>query len=346
MKDVQSLHTFGVKAYCRDLLILNHLDDLKELAELERQGLPWLVIGEGSNVLFVEDFQGTLVVNRLNGRQLVQHPQGWFIEAASGENWHQLVSWLIDRDVPGLENLALIPGSVGAAPVQNIGAYGAEFSQFCRWVEVWDASCEQFSVLTQAQCQFGYRDSLFKHVPRSSMVITRVGLQLPQAWQPNCQYGPLRELDDTATAQQIFELVCRTRRVKLPDPKQTGNAGSFFKNPIVSEAWLRHYQAQYPQLPFYSQPEGNYKIAAGWLIDQCGLKGYRQNGAGVHSHQALVLINESGTTSGLAIAQLAAHIQQQVHSRFAVTLEPEVLLIGRHGFMQSREKLSNYAKSS
>ncbi|CAG9298282.1 UDP-N-acetylmuramate dehydrogenase [Celerinatantimonas diazotrophica] len=346
MNDARAYHTFAVSAKVGQVLVIRNLDDLKSLHSLSGAGKPWVCCGEGSNLLFVGDYEGTLVVNRLRSRQLIECNDAWLIEAAAGENWHELVCWLVSRNVGGLENLALIPGSVGAAPVQNIGAYGAELSDFCHWVEIWDSHTEQFSRLTHAQCQFGYRSSIFKTPQMQGCIVTRVGLKLSKQWQPNLNYGSLQSLDsDSVSISQVFDMICQTRRLKLPDPKKVGNAGSFFKNPIVERQWVERFQPLYAQIPIYPLPDGTFKVAAGWLIEQCGLKGVKMGGAGVHAKQALVLINESGHASGAEIVRLAGHIQDEVYQKFAIRLDPEVLFISTEGFVNPQEVLSNYAKS-
>ncbi|MFM2480495.1 UDP-N-acetylmuramate dehydrogenase [Celerinatantimonas sp. YJH-8] len=338
MKEVTALHTFAVKSYCKDILYIRSEKDLQQLSLYQQQPQSdWIVIGEGSNVLFVEDYQGLLVCNRLLGRQLIEKIDGWYIEAAAGENWHQLVCWLIEHGIGGLENLALIPSSLGAAPVQNIGAYGVEFSQFCQWVDVWDVEQACLRRLTATECQFGYRDSYFKRVT-DRWVITRIGLKVSKYWQPQLSYGPLARLAKSPlTPKLLFDEICKLREQKLPDPKKVGNAGSFFKNPVVSAQWVDRQQQIAPEIPVYPLVDGRYKVAAGWLIDQCGLKGYQMEQAAVHDQQALVLTNPQRQASGRQIVSLADHIRQQVWSRYQVELEPEVLLIGAEGLLCPQE---------
>ncbi|CAG8999135.1 MAG: UDP-N-acetylenolpyruvoylglucosamine reductase [Candidatus Celerinatantimonas neptuna] len=338
MKEIKSLHTFSTQAYCQDCLFLERLDDLEQLSKYQQLQQPWVVIGEGSNLLFVEDFQGLLVCNRLKGRRLIELPDAWAVEAAAGENWHELVLWLVEKSIGGLENLALIPGTVGAAPVQNIGAYGAEFRQFCEWVEVWDTKACVFKRLSAEQCGFGYRDSCFKHNEMRRNIVTRVGLRLMKNWQPRLDYGALDKLlGDDISPLSIFNMVCKIRSSKLPNPELTGNAGSFFKNPIVSEQWVKMYQAQYEKIPIYPLSDTCFKVAAGWMIEQAGLKGFRLKGAGVDAKQALVLINASGNATGKEILELAKYVRQEVKCCFDVLLEPEVLLIGANGILEPQE---------
>lgn len=345
MNDARCLHTFGVSAQVDHILYLTTNEDLLQVSTLCSENRPWLVCGEGSNLLFVDNFLGTVVINRLRSRMIVECPDHWIVEAGAGENWHELVAWLVDHEIGGVENLALIPGSVGAAPVQNIGAYGLEFSDLCDWVEVYDPQTQQFTRLSQASCQFGYRESIFKTSAMNHVIVTRVGMKLLKQWCPRLNYGSLKGLDpNTVTIAQVFETICQTRQAKLPDPAQIGNAGSFFKNPLVDASSLKKYLKRYPDMPHYLIDEDHYKVAAGWLIEQCGFKGIVYNGAGVHSQQALVLINRSGSATGQDVVRLASYIQSEVKKQFAVTLEPEVLFIGESGFMQPQEVLSYYAK--
>ena len=319
-------NTFGLAARCRQ-----HL----RVADPCRFGVdePALVVGEGSNLIPLCDFAGSVV--QLADQQLSWQAQGddWLVTAGGGCNWHQLVTELVAAGIGGLENLALIPGTVGAAPVQNIGAYGLEVGERIDWVEGFDRRDGQPFRLGARDCRFGYRDSLFKQGDGQSLVISRVQLRLPQAWQGRTSYAPLARLLDgqTATPQQIFDAVCAIRRQKLPDWQQLGNAGSFFKNPLVSAEQAARLAAAEPGLVSFAQGDGAVKLAAGWLIDRCGLKGLAVGGAAVHSEQALVLVNRSGTATARDLLQLASTVRERVQARFGVTLEPEVRFIAEQG---------------
>ncbi|MBQ1784839.1 MAG: UDP-N-acetylmuramate dehydrogenase [Gammaproteobacteria bacterium] len=319
-------NTFGLAARCRQ-----HL----RVAAPCRFGVdePALVVGEGSNLIPLCDFAGSVV--QLADQQLSWQPQGddWLVTAGGGCNWHQLVSELVTAGIGGLENLALIPGSVGAAPVQNIGAYGLEVGERIDWVEGFDRRDGQPFRLSASDCRFGYRDSLFKQADGQALVISRVQLRLPQAWQGRTSYAPLARLLDgkAVTPQQIFDAVCVIRRQKLPDWQQLGNAGSFFKNPLVSAEQAAQLAAAEPGLVSFAQGDGSVKLAAGWLIDRCGLKGLAVGGAAVHSEQALVLVNRSGTATARDLLQLALTVRERVQARFGVTLEPEVRFIAEQG---------------
>ena len=241
-----------------------------------------------------------------------------------GENWHQLVEWSLSQGIDGLENLALIPGCAGSAPIQNIGAYGVEFKDVCDYVDVLNLNTGEQFRLQANECEFGYRESIFKHRYAQGYVITAVGLKLAKNWQPILKYGSLVNFDpQTVTAKQVFDEVCHIRRSKLPDPKEFGNAGSFFKNPVVSAEQFAKIQKQVENLPHFPQLDGSVKLAAGWLIDQCHLKGFQIGGAAVHQQQALVLINK-GNATGQDVVKLAHHIRQTVADKFGVYLQPEV----------------------
>lgn len=294
-------------------------------------GMPKLVLGGGSNVVLQRDFDGLVMLVALRGKRIVREDdEAWYVEAAAGENWHEFVAWTLAAGVPGLENLALIPGTVGAAPIQNIGAYGLEMGErFASLRAVLLATGEHVE-FDAAACRFGYRDSFFKREGRERFAITSVTFRLPKAWAPRADYADVaRELDarqTTATPQAIFDAVVAVRRAKLPDPLMLGNAGSFFKNPVVDADTFEALRAREPQIVSYRQPDGHMKLAAGWLIDQCGWKGRAMGGAAVHERQALVLVNRGGAT-GAEVLALARAIQDDVQARFGVELEPEPFVV-------------------
>ncbi len=326
-----TLNTLALDVHCLWLAEVAQVDDLQQLVtKPELTDLPRLVLGGGSNVLFCNDFAGLVVLNRLKGIQLQDEGEHWLLHVAAGEEWHQLVCHALQQGWYGLENLALIPGTVGAAPVQNIGAYGVELASFCAYVEAFNWQSGQLERIDAADCHFGYRDSIFKHEYQDSHFITAVGLRLPKAWTPVLGYGPLAALGDAPTAQAIFDTVCATRRAKLPDPAVLGNAGSFFKNPVVTRALADTLKQQYPHMPCYPAGEGQAKLAAGWLIDQCGLKGFAIGRAAVHQEQALVLVNLGGA-SAMELIALAAHVRDSVEQKFGVVLEHEVRFMGLTG---------------
>ncbi|OOE82113.1 UDP-N-acetylenolpyruvoylglucosamine reductase [Salinivibrio siamensis] len=325
-------HTFGLPAHAHAIVEAHTVEDLYAIWQhADDLTLPKLVVGEGSNLLFCQDFQGVVVLNRLAGISVDDEGDHWVLHVGAGESWHNLVAWSIDNGFPGLENLALIPGCVGAAPIQNIGAYGVEFCERCAYVDIVNPLTQQTRRLTRAACQFGYRDSIFKTDAMTGWVITQVGFRLAKTWQPVLKYGALADLDpERVSAQTIFDAVCAIRQAKLPDPRECGNAGSFFKNPVIDAHQAQTLQTCYPEIPMYFVGEGKKKLAAGWLIDQCGLKGKQVGGARVHPKQALVLTNANHATSQDVI-QLAKQVVDEVKARFGVTLHHEVRFMGAKG---------------
>lgn len=325
-------NTFGIDVHAQCLVAVHTELELVTLWKRAfAQHQPVLVLGSGSNVLFLENFAGTVLLNRICGITIAEDTDAWQLHIGAGEVWHDLVNFCLDRQMPGLENLALIPGCVGSAPVQNIGAYGVELQQFCEYVDVIELKTGVKFRLNAIQCKFGFRESIFKHELREYHAIVAVGLRLKKAWQPTLNYGDLKYLDaQRITSRQIYDAVCAIRRSKLPNPAVLGNAGSFFKNPIISAAEADHLLRRYPNASHYQQSDGRIKVAAGWLIEQCGLKGYKLGNAAVYDHHALVLIN-SGNASDREIAALANHIRQQVANRFKIWLEPEVRFIANGG---------------
>ncbi|MBS0971690.1 UDP-N-acetylmuramate dehydrogenase [Chimaeribacter arupi] len=338
---LKSCNTFHIDAKAQNIINADSVEKLLsawQAATSIQQDI--LLMGEGSNMLFLEDFDGTIILNRIKGISCSETSTHWLLEVGAGENWHQLVCHTLEQGIKGLENLALIPGCVGSAPIQNIGAYGIELKNVCNYVDIINLHTGEMTRLNREECLFGYRESIFKHQYREGYAITAVGFILPKAWQPTLSYGDLRNLNaSTATAQDVFEAVCHMRRSKLPDPEVTGNAGSFFKNPIVSQAILEKIQQEFPEVPAYPQANGETKLAAGWLIDKCGLKGHAQGQAAVHAQQALVLINR-GQASGDEIRALAKYVRETVAARFDIWLEPEVRFIAAHGEVNAVEALS------
>ncbi|WP_439290981.1 UDP-N-acetylmuramate dehydrogenase [Lonepinella koalarum] len=341
MQSLRHYHTFAIDVQAKNIVEITAVEQFTQVwSTAKADNQPVLLLGEGSNVLFVQDFNGTVLINRLKGIEHRQDNDFHYLHVAGGENWHHLVQWSLSQGIQGLENLALIPGCAGSAPIQNIGAYGVEFKDICDYVEVLDLNQGEVFRLTNEDCGFAYRHSVFKQQYAEGFVVVAVGLKLAKNWQPVLKYGSLANLDaNTVTAQQIFAEVCAIRQAKLPDPKQIGNAGSFFKNPVVTARQFHDLQAEYPTIPNYPQADGFVKLAAGWLIDQCGLKGYQIGGAMVHQQQALVLVNTGNATSSDVI-ELAHHVRQAVAAKFDVYLSPEVRFIGEHGEINAENVIS------
>lgn len=328
MTALHNKHSFALKAQAFDYLAIKKLSDLDNIIWSADS---W-ILGAGSNTVFTQDFTGQLIHNCLSGGEIHETADSFELCIASGENWHEWVTKTVAEGIPGLENLALIPGSVGAAPVQNIGAYGVEVSRFITRVDVYDLAQHKGFNLSAADCNFAYRDSVFKQPEHSSWFITAVHLSLPKDWAPVLEYPDLRELPAHSDASQVMQKVIAVRQSKLPDPKQIPNAGSFFKNPVVDENQLEKLLKSYPQMPYFRIDQSRIKLAAGWLIDQAGLKACSIGDAGVHQKQALVLVNR-GKASGEELLQLAQRVCQEVNRKFAVELEPEVRLLGDKGLL-------------
>jgi UDP-N-acetylmuramate dehydrogenase len=326
-------NTFGFDVRARYACTVRHeIEVAALLAEPRLAGLSRLVLGGGSNVVLTGKFDGAVWLMRLQGRRLVyQDAQAFYVEAAAGEVWHDFVAWTLQQGWPGLENLALIPGTVGAAPIQNIGAYGLELAEYIESVRTIDLDSGASRVFDATACRFGYRDSFFKNEGRGRFLIVAVTFRLPKQWQARANYADVAQAlaaheISQARAQDIFDAVVEIRRSKLPDPAVIGNAGSFFKNPLVSGAQFAALKAREPNLVSYAQADGRFKLAAGWLIDQCGWKGRALGAAGVHPRQALVLVNRGGA-DGPAILALAEAIRESVLQRFGVALEAEPVVV-------------------
>ncbi len=325
-------NTFGIEAKAR---YFAHVTSEEELSwVLEQDGYPnKMILGGGSNMLLTGDLDALVVHIGLIGKEIIREDTTHAtITIKAGENWHELVLWTLDRDLGGLENLSLIPGSVGSAPIQNIGAYGVELKDSFVSCETLELATRQKRTFSLEDCRFGYRDSIFKHEGKGRYVITSVTLRLTSGeHQLRTEYGTIaQELRDAGvqhpTIQDISKAVIRIRQKKLPDPAILGNSGSFFKNPVVADSKLEEVRQKYEEVPFYRISENEVKIPAAWLIDTCGFKGMRIGDAGVHEHQALVLVNY-GKASGKDILDLASQIQTAVKNTFGISIEPEVNIL-------------------
>jgi UDP-N-acetylmuramate dehydrogenase len=338
---LQPYNTFGIVARARTLVRVNSADDVHAvLAQPELRDEPKFVLGGGSNIVLTGDVKAVVLKIEVAGRRVVEDgPRAVIVEFGAGENWHQAVAWTIEQGLGGLENLALIPGTVGAAPVQNIGAYGIELQDRFESLDAIDMVTGREFTLDATQCAFGYRDSVFKHSPSRDndfglagrAVILRVRMRLPKPWKPVLGYVDLsRKMTESGVTQpdarQIYEWVCAIRSAKLPDPRVIGNAGSFFKNPTVTPEQCQDIIARDPGIVHYPMPDGTIKLAAGWLIDACGWKGKSVGQAGVYERQALVLVNRGGATGG-EVVTLARAIQTSVYERFGIRLEPEPVVV-------------------
>ena len=334
---LRALNTFGLKARAARFVTLQTVEQLMALRESpEWDAGPRLILGGGSNILFAGNFSGLVVQIAFAGRALVGTTDGdRLVRVAAGENWHQTVMWTLDSGWPGLENLASIPGTCGAAPIQNIGAYGVELAQRFDSLEAFDVDDRRLVTLSREECRFAYRDSLFKQAGRDRYVITAITLRLHGAWTPVLEYGDVRKTLQargitTPDAQAVASAIMSIRAARLPDPALLGNAGSFFKNPLVEAGVYASIKAREPDVVGYVQPDGSYKLAAAWLIERCGWKGRSVSPGGeaaVHDRQALVLVTR-GQATGAEVLALAAAIRHDVFARFGVELEAESLIVG------------------
>jgi len=326
-------NTFGLPAVARTLVRITSEADVRKVVDSPEFGRARkFILGGGSNLVLTQDVDLCVLKIEIMGKRLLEtRNDAWILEVGAGESWHDTVAWTLDQGLPGLENMALIPGTVGASPVQNIGAYGVELQDRLESVDVVDLTTGRTVTLGADRCQFAYRDSVFKHELAGKTVITKVRLKLPRPWKPLLGYLELeRKIAETGitqpNARQIFNWICDIRRAKLPDPAVIGNAGSFFKNPVVTAEQCRDIIGRDPEIVHYALPDGSFKLAAGWLIDSCGWKGKSIGRAGVYEKQALVLVNRGGAI-GAEVLTLARAIQESVYGRFGIRLEPEPVVM-------------------
>ena len=342
---LQPYNSFGIVARAQHLTRITGEADVEALRDdAEWRDAPRFVLGGGSNIVLTGDVKQLVLKVEIKGLRLVEEtPRAWIVEAGAGENWHEVVRWTVENGFPGLENLALIPGTVGGAPVQNIGAYGVELQDRFESLDAIDLDTGRTFTLDAAQCAFGYRDSVFKHVPAGHndfglagrALITRVRFRLPRPWKPVLGYVDLEKKMAEAgniapTAMQVFDWIVAIRRAKLPDWRVLGNAGSFFKNPTVTPEQCADIIARDPKIVHYPMDDGSIKLAAGWLIEACGWKGKSVGNAGVYERQALVLVNRGGSVdpvTGGEVMTLAKAIQTSVYERFGIRLEPEPVVV-------------------
>lgn len=342
---LQAMNSFGIAARADHLVRVLSEDDVRAVLNDPVLGaLPLFVLGGGSNIVLTGDVRALVLKVEVAGRRVIEETEcATIVEAGAGENWHQFVEWTLDQGLPGLENLALIPGTVGASPVQNIGAYGLELQDRFHELDAIDLKTGALFTLNAAQCGFAYRDSLFKHRADQEgdfglagrALILRVRFALPRPWRPVLGYLDIerrmaQEGVQSPSARQLFDWIVDIRRAKLPDPARLGNAGSFFKNPTVTPEQCQDIIGRDPKVVHYPMPDGSVKLAAGWLIDACGWKGKSVGNASVYDKQALVLVNRGGRThpaTGGEVMTLAKAIQTSVYERFGIRLEPEPVVV-------------------
>lgn len=331
---LKKLNTFGVEASAKHFAEIHDLEDIEALFEWKEQhDLPVLLLGGGSNLLFKNDYKGLVAKVCLSGKDIAEEDDNFtYVSAAGGENWHEFVRWTVLGDLrgkglSGLENLSLIPGNVGAAPIQNIGAYGVELADHFHSLQAVDLGSGNIHEFDKSLCQFGYRESFFKSQTLDRLLITSVTFALPKTPTWKMDYAGVREVLEGVepTAELISDAIIQLRLSKLPDPAEIGNAGSFFKNPVLAKDHWESLKADFKDLPGYQQ-EMSIKTSAGWLIDQCGWKGFRKGDAGVSEKHALVLVNHEKST-GTELWTVAKNIMTSVEDKFGITLEPEPRVI-------------------
>ena len=328
---LKNYNTFAINVQAERFIEAMNVDDVQELCREKYS--PLLILGGGSNMLFTGNFRGTVVKIGILGKEITQETDTEIIlKVGAGESWHELVTYCVENHYAGIENLGLIPGTVGASPIQNIGAYGVELKDVFDSLEYVDRQTQEVTSLPAAECRFGYRDSIFKHELRGQAIITSVSLRLEKS--DVARHTSYKDIETELAAmnvtkpliRDVFDAVCAVRRRKLPDPAEIGNAGSFFKNTTIAATEFAALQEKYPEIPHYSQPNSDEKIPAAWLIQQCGWKGIRRGNVGVHPNQALVLVHYGGAT-GEEIIALAREIQASVLEKFSIHLEMEVNII-------------------
>jgi UDP-N-acetylmuramate dehydrogenase len=332
--DLSGYTTMGVKASASFFSAFESVETLRSVTEFaKKKELELLILGGGSNLLFVGDFSGLVAVNKIQGREIISEKDNEIrVKVGGGVNWHEFVLYCVEQGWGGIENLSLIPGTVGAAPIQNIGAYGVELKDVFYSLEAFDLESRELRTFNREQCNFGYRDSIFKKELKGKVVITSVTFSLHKDHTPDYSYRSLHEeLEQSGisnpTIEQVSNAVIKVRQSKLPDPAEIGNTGSFFKNPVISVYQFDELKITHPDLPGYPVSERLVKVPAGWLIEQAGWKGFREGDAGVHDKQALVLVNH-GSATGEEIWELAGKIRASVLKKFDVALTPEVNIIG------------------
>ncbi len=325
-------NTFGIEAKANYFLKIKTVNELRSFLSNHAAQTPLLVLGGGSNLLFTRDFPGVVLKINIEGIQVIRKDNDYvWVKAGAGENWHQFVLYCIEKELGGIENLSLIPGTVGAAPMQNIGAYGVEIKDVFESLEAVEILTGKVHTFDNKACRFGYRESVFKLELKDQFIITSVVFKLSKTHQVNTSYGAIEAtLQEKGIAQptirDVSDAVISVRQSKLPDPAVIGNAGSFFKNPVITASQYAHIQAEYENVPGYELPDGGVKVPAGWLIEKCGWKGKKIGEVGVHKMQALVLVNY-GNAKGEDVKKLAFDILKSVTDKFNIELTPEVNLI-------------------
>ncbi len=331
--DLADLATMHVSAKAKTFIDIHSIDDLRHAFEfIKQQDTEFLILGGGSNILFVDDFEGVILNINLKGVSIIEETEDHvLLKIAAGENWHELVMYCVSKNWSGIENLALIPGKAGAAPIQNIGAYGTELAEVLVELEAWMIETQTTNTFSNEECKFGYRESVFKSDLKGEVVITSLTIRLAKNHIPNIEYGALKAVLEIKgitkpSIIQVCEAVIEVRQSKLPDPNELGNNGSFFKNPVIDVFLFNELKQKYSSIPGYPVTEHQVKVPAGWLIDQAGWKGHRVGDAGVHEKQALVLVNY-GNATGQEMYDLSDRIKQDIQKKFGIELVREVNIV-------------------
>jgi len=327
------LNTFGIDVKAKYFTSINTINELIEVTKTNVfKDLELLILGGGSNILFTKDFDGLVILNNIKGKEIIdQNQQSIFLKIGAGENWHELVMYCVDNGWGGIENLSLIPGNTGTAPMQNIGAYGVEIKETFIELEALEISSGKIVKFNNSDCEFGYRESVFKNKMKNQYIILNITLELKKNPVLNINYGDVKAILESQNIKnpgikEVSNAIISIRQSKLPDPKKIGNSGSFFKNPIVSLNQLELIKKKYPNVVNYEINENEFKIAAGWLIERAGWKGKKFNNYGIHEKQALVLVNY-GLANGMEIFELSEKIILDIKDKFGITLEREVNII-------------------
>ncbi len=327
------LNTFGIDVKAKYFTSINTINELIEVTKTNVfKDLELLILGGGSNILLTKDFDGLVILNNIKGKEIIdQNQQSIFLKIGAGENWHELVMYCVDNGWGGIENLSLIPGNTGTAPMQNIGAYGVEIKETFIELEALEISSGKIVKFNNSDCEFGYRESVFKNKMKNQYIILNITLELKKNPVLNINYGDVKAILESQNIKnpgikEVSNAIISIRQSKLPDPKKIGNSGSFFKNPIVSLNQLELIKKKYPNVVNYEINENEFKIAAGWLIERAGWKGKKFNNYGIHEKQALVLVNY-GLANGMEIFELSEKIILDIKDKFGITLEREVNII-------------------
>jgi len=329
---LKNYNTFGIDAKAKYFVEFESIMELQKIINSDTfNNNKNFILGEGSNLLFTQDYNGLIIHNKIAGICILEdNENNVIVEVGSGVNWHKFVMWSVNQELSGIENLALIPGTVGASPMQNIGAYGVEVKDSISKVHAFEIASKKLKIFSNKDCNFEYRDSVFKEKFKNKFIITKVEFKLSKIPLNKTTYGSiekeLKSLNLQPSPRNIAEAVMGIRSRKLPNPVEIGNSGSFFKNPIIKISNFKELQKQFPEMVGYKISEVEIKISAGWLIDNAGLKGYRKGDAGVHKNQALVLVNY-GNASGKDIINLSRMIQEKILEKYGIQIEPEVNIL-------------------